>query len=101
MPSGIVQTLTNLATKQILTVVEHQIPGATNAPSFTSVSRSAGGAVDLSVTGGAGLLYVFEASTNLVNWTKVGVRSNASGAVSFTDTNATNYPSRFYRVSNP
>ena len=42
-PSGIVQTMTNLAAKQILTVVEHQQPGATNAPQFTSVSPSTNG----------------------------------------------------------
>jgi len=100
-PSGIVQTLTNVAPKQILTVVEHQQPTATNAPIFTSVSRSTDGAVDLSVTGDSNLLYMFEASANLVNWAKVGVRSNATGIVAFTDSKATNYASRFYRVSAP
>src|SRR5205085_8110570 len=64
-PSGIVQTMTNVAPKQVLTVVEHQQPGATNAPSFTSVSLATNGAVNLSVAGDAGLLYLFEASTNL------------------------------------
>jgi hypothetical protein len=100
-PSGIVQTLTNVAPKRFLTVEEHQQPGAATPPKFTSVSRSPAGAVDLSVSGGAGLLYVFEASTNLVNWTKVSVRSNATGIVSFTDTKAGNYVKRFYRVFAP
>src|SRR5207249_7482762 len=47
--SGIVQTMTNVPAKQFLTLAEHQAPGA--VPDFTSVSRSANGAVDLSVTG--------------------------------------------------
>src|SRR5439155_15379364 len=100
-PSGIVQTMTNVPVKQFLTVMEHQQPGVTNPPSFTSVSRATNGAVNLSVAGGVGLLYLFEASTNLVNWTKVGVRTNLTGTIQFTDTKATNYASRFYRVSVP
>jgi len=100
-PSGIVQTMTNVAPKQILNVVEHQQPGALTVPQFTSISRSVGGAADLSVAGDTGLLYVFEASTDLGNWTKVGVSSNSTGIVSFTDTKATNYVNRFYRVSVP
>ncbi len=99
-PSGIVQTLTNVPAQQILTLVEHQA-GVTNAPHFTLVSRSTGGAVALSVSGDPGLLYVFEASTNFLNWNWLGVRSNASGSVQFTDAQATNYASRFYRVSAP
>jgi hypothetical protein len=100
-PSGIVQTLSNLAPKQILTVVEHQEPVPTAPPVLGAVARETNGAVSLSASGEAGWVYLFEASTDLVNWTKVGVRSNATGAVSFTDTKATNYASRFYRVSVP
>ena len=98
---GIVQTRTNVAPKQFLTVVEHQQPGAPTRPSFTSVSRSTNGAVDLSVTGEADLRYVFEASTNLVNWTRLGVRTNLTGSIQFTDPRATNFIKRFYRVSVP
>jgi len=99
-PSGIVQTLTNLATRQILTVVEHQ-SGPTNAPSLTGISAATNRLVTLSATGATGFLYLFEGSTNLVNWTWLGVRSNAVGSVQFTDLHATNYRSRFYRVSLP
>jgi hypothetical protein len=99
-PSGVVQTLTNVATRQALTVVEHQA-GATNSPAFTGVSGATDGAVNLSAFGDTGWLYLFEGSTNLVNWTRLGVRSNATGAIQFTDLRATNYPSRFYRVSIP
>jgi len=99
-PSGITQTLTNVSSKQILTVVEHQ-QGSHARPEFAGVSRSVGGAVSLSVAGDAGLLYLFAGSTNLVDWTWLGVRSNATGSVQFTDVHAANYSSRFYRVSIP
>jgi len=78
-----------------------QQPGAVTAPSFTSVSRATNGSVNLSVTGDTGLLYLFEGSTSLVNWNWLGVRSNATGNIQFTDPRATNYVSRFYRVSVP
>src|SRR5439155_24326156 len=100
-PSDIVQTITNVAAKQFLTVMEQQSPGALIPPDFTSVSLSTSGAVDLSVTGEADLRYVFEASTNLVNWTRLGVRTNLTGTIQFTDPKATNFPKRFYRVSVP
>ena len=100
-PSGIVQILTNVAPRQFLTVVEHQLPSPTNAPSFTSVSNSPSGAAQLSVAGPPNLLYVLEASTDLANWTKISISSNATGNCSFTDSHATNYTSRFYRVSIP
>ena len=99
-PSGIVQTLTNVGARQILTVVEHQI-GATNAPAVTGISHSTNGSVSLSASGNPGFLYVFWGSTNLVNWNWLGVRSNATGTVQFSDLQATNHPSRFYRVSIP
>jgi hypothetical protein len=100
-PSGIVQTLTNVAAKQIMTVKEHQAFGTINTPSITGVSRSTNGVVNLSAAGNSGLLYLLDASTNLVNWTKVGVRSNATGIVQFTDPKATNHATRLYRVSVP
>jgi hypothetical protein len=99
-PSGIVQTMTNVAGRQILTVVEHQ-SGVTNAPTFSAISHATNGGVNLSVSGEPGWHYLFEGSTNLVSWSWLGVRSNAVGTVQFTDLRATNYPSRFYRVSIP
>ena len=68
---------------------------------FTSVSRAPDGAVDLSVAGDAGLLYLFEGSTNLADWSWLGVRTNATGTIQFTDFRATHSAKRFYRVSIP
>jgi enediyne biosynthesis protein E4 len=99
-PSGIVQTLTNVAPRQTLTVVEHQPhPGA--SPAFAGVGLSTNATINLTLIGSPGAIYLLEASTNLVNWTKVGVRSNATGSVVFVDLNATNITHRYYRASAP
>jgi hypothetical protein len=82
-------------------VMEQQSPGALVPPDFTSVSRSISGAVNLSATGEADLRYVFEASTNLVNWTRLVVRTNLTGSIQFSDSKATNFAKRFYRLSVP
>jgi hypothetical protein len=100
-PSGIVQTLTNVAPKQVLTVGEHQEPVALQAPVLGSVVHEINGAVSFTASGEAGWVYVFETSTNLVDWTKLGVKSNATGIVSFTDTKAASYGNRFCRVCVP
>jgi hypothetical protein len=94
-PSGLVQELRDVAPKQLLTITEHQ-EGATTAPSLTA-SRPASGPVQLTLTGQTNLLYVFEASTNLVQWAKLAVRTNLTGTVDFTDSAATNYSQRYYR----
>ena len=80
--------------------IHAQPPIITKQPVLTSVSRSASGAVDLSVTGDTDLRYVFEASTNLVNWTRLGVRTNLTG-IQLSDPSTANYTRRFYRVSVP
>ena len=101
-PSGIVQTLTNVVPKRVLTVVEHQqITPAPAAPVLSLPVMDANGAASLNATGQTGLLYVLESSTNLVQWTRLNVQSNATGTVQFTDPQAGNYPERFYRVTIP
>jgi hypothetical protein len=99
-PSGIVQNLTNVAPRQILTVVEHQA-GPVAPFTLSGALSSTNQTVALTVTGNPGALYVFEASTNLINWTKIGVRSNATGTVQFVDAKATALARRFYRVTAP
>ena len=99
-PSGIVQSMTNVPPRQFLTIVERQ-ENAAGTITFTGTQRSTNGAMKLSISGDTGLLYVLEASTNLVNWTKLVVRTNASGTMEFLDTNATNSNRRFYRALAP
>jgi hypothetical protein len=94
-PSALIQELQDVAANQSLKITEHQ-EGVTNAPSLTA-SCSEDGGIQLTLTGQTNLLYVFEASSNLAQWTKVAVRTNVTGAVDFKDRFATNYPQRFYR----
>ncbi len=98
-PSGIAQELKNVAARQILTITEHQEAVAT-APNLTA-AKTESGAVQLTLTGQTNRLYVFEASTNLVQWTKVAVRTNLTGSVELTDSVATKFPQRFYRAVAP
>jgi len=95
-----VQTITNVAPKQFLTVVEHQETVAVSL-NLKSVARSAAGEVDLALVGDTGLRYLFEGSVDLAHWSRLGVRTNLIGGIRFIDTRATNLPKRFYRVSIP
>jgi enediyne biosynthesis protein E4 len=97
-PSGIVQQLTNVSANKPLTVTEHQAE-ATTPPSLAAV-RAATGKIQLIVTGQTNLLYVFEASTNLVQWTKIAVRTNLTGTLVYTPA-ASSGPRQFYRVLMP
>ena len=58
-PSGVVQSLTNVAPRQILTVVEHQSLVSTNAPVLSS--RISSGSLSVTASGDPGLVYVLEA----------------------------------------
>jgi hypothetical protein len=58
-PSGIVQELRNVGTKQFLTVTE---PARLQG-------RMMGGQYQLVLNGGVGFTYAFQASTNLLDWT--------------------------------
>ncbi len=98
-PSGIVQELTNVAPNQILTVTEHQA-NATIAPSLT-VSTPAPGPVQLTATGQPNLRYVFEASSDLAQWTKIAVRTNLTGTAECVDAATASFPRRYYRVAIP
>ena len=98
-PSGIVQELSNVSSKHFLTITELQ-EGVAQAPSLTG-SLSGDRAVQLTLAGQTNLLYVIEASTNLVQWTKIAVRTNLTGSVELTDSAAAKFPQRFYRTVAP
>jgi hypothetical protein len=66
-----------------------------------AVAKSESGEVQLTLTGQTNLLYVIEASTNLVQWTKIAVRTNLTGSVELTDSAATKHARRFYRAVVP
>jgi enediyne biosynthesis protein E4 len=98
-PSGIVQELSNVGAKQILTITEQQT-GTTSPPSLAAAPTTSG-AVQLTVTGQTNRLYVIEASTNFVQWTKIAVRTNMTGSVSITNSVSAKFPQRFYRAVVP
>jgi hypothetical protein len=99
-PSGIVQELPNVAANQFLKVVESQ--GYIGpCPSFNGAKRDSSG-LQLSITEPTNTArYILEGSTNLVNWTKLMARTSAGATAQYTDTHATNYTKRFYRLVVP
>jgi hypothetical protein len=57
------------------------------------------GQFTLNVSGTAGHTYAIEATEDLMTWTIIGtVTLDAGGSLDFTDTDAANYPQRFYRI---
>lgn len=98
-PSGIVQELTNVASKQLVTITEQQT--GSKSPPDLAMTLATDGAVHLRLTGDTKLLYLFEASTNLIQWTKIAVRTNITGIIDYAEKPATNAPARFYRATVP
>ena len=66
-----------------------------SAAAIMGLPLLASNGVSINVTGVRGYAYVIEASTDMVNW--VELQTNVS-PLSFTDTNASKYPKRFYRA---
>jgi hypothetical protein len=48
-----------------------------------------------------GYIYVVHASTDLFNWKPISTNTALTSTDVFTDTDAPNYPNRFYRISSP
>jgi hypothetical protein len=89
-PSGIVQTIPGVPTKQSLTVTE---------PSRLQVEASPSGPI-LNLKGGRGLGYQIESTTDLITWSPVvtaGI-TNFAGTAQITDTNAPGSNWKFYRA---
>jgi len=60
------------------------------------------GQVILTVAGQVGRTYDIQATQDFKVWTSIGaVTFGASGAIDLTDTNAANFPQRFYRTRDP
>ena len=75
-------------------------PPLLQAVSFVQSSSNAGFA--LSFSGFSNAAYSVQASTNLVDWSRLGSAAQPSPSqFSFLDTGATNQPRRFYRVATP
>jgi hypothetical protein len=60
------------------------------------------GQFSVTVSGPTGQVFHLEASTNLIDWSSLGASvTNTTGTVPFTDTTATGFTRRFYRVVVP
>jgi len=57
-----------------------------------------GGQATITVSSQPGLIYVLEASTDLVNWTVINTMTASGTTLTFTDFSASGFNQRFYRV---
>jgi hypothetical protein len=70
----------------------------TSSPRVQSMIRQAGGNALIEFSG-SGAAYVIEASTNLVDWEKIGPATRqADGTFTFTDGDSGKFSTRFYRI---
>jgi hypothetical protein len=77
-------------------------PGGRPHGRLTASRHPANGHVQLRLAAEPGLIYILEASTNLVNWEKIGIAvDQGDGTFTFEDPNAAKFPNRFYRVVSP
>jgi len=65
---------------------------------FTAGGYLVSSGFQLELSGVAGKTYVFQATTDFMNWIPVGTNIAATNLVNFLDTGATNFPHRFYRA---
>jgi hypothetical protein len=69
---------------------------------LTNLRRLGNGAFQFAYTNAGAQTGSVYASTNLLNWSFVGVATQiSSGLYQFTDTTATNYLRRFYELRSP
>ena len=88
-PSGTVQELHNVGTKQFLTVIEPaRLKGSV-----------VGGQYQLALNGGIGFTYDVQASTNLVNWTSVTSLVTTNMTMPVISLDAAPVPQRYFRAN--
>jgi hypothetical protein len=74
----------------ILRVADH--------PLLLNAKTDSEGALTFTLNGAAGLVYMVEITTNLLDWGPLTRVTNSSGQADFTDTTSSNSVSRFYRA---
>ena len=89
----------NAALVVVSSVVSNVVSTVTNTVSFVSTETkltASGFKLQLSVPVGSNV--VIHASSDLTHWTPISTNSSSTGTLTFTDTNALNVTSRFYRA---
>jgi len=67
-------------------------------PLFTGFEHLSDGRFALHVLAPSGPAYVIESSTNLINWLPIATNTSPASLFDFVDSDAPDYPERFYRV---
>jgi autotransporter-associated beta strand protein len=95
--TGLAWNTTNLVINGTLSIV------TTNGPQFRSITQSGDGNYLFNGTGSAGVSYELDGTTNLappVFWLFVtNSVADQAGLLQMSDTSATNFPQRFYRIT--
>jgi hypothetical protein len=89
-PSGTVQVMTNVPTRQSLTIIE--------PPTLKALSKLSDNAFQLSLTGGIGFRYDIETSSDLTLWNASSSLICTNRTMTLTDTNTIDFSDRFYRA---
>ena len=90
------------AAQQIIDILGVDCAGEKPQGHIGKISRASEGKSQIQFTAPAGYVYIIEASTNLVDWEKIGVATNSDlGAFQFEDPSGSSSPSRFYRIVVP
>lgn len=87
----------NSYTKEVIVAAGQQLPIVLSGP-----MRLENGGFQFILNGASGGRYDILSSSNLLQWILIGdsLTADAAGALTFTDTSATNVPIRFYRARN-
>jgi hypothetical protein len=90
------------AAEQIIDILNADCLGEKPHGHIGKISHNSQGKPQIQFTAPAGFVYIIEASTNLVDWEKIGVATNAGAAdFQFEDPSGGVTPSRFYRIVAP
>ena len=91
-------TVTNAVGSVTTSNVSVVVIGTVTPITLNVVSNSLANGFGLQLSGPQGSNFVIEASSDLNNWSPIYTNKAPQGTISYTDTAATNYPSRFYRA---
>ncbi|MEY2428462.1 MAG: hypothetical protein QOJ40_1347 [Verrucomicrobiota bacterium] len=88
--------------QQIIDALANDGPDGRRAGPFQSINREPNGKVKMRFAGQRGQTLIIEASSNLLDWQRIGVaKDNGDGSFDFEDTQAAKLSHRFYRLARP